>query len=107
MPRRRRRSTIKRDSYEKDQCSKCGQPAIPPTAARYCKEHMPTERECMNCGDKFPWHFRGSGLCSKCYRIDVAIMKEHIDNDNGRLDPNWSAGDQLRELAERTTVREW
>ncbi len=102
MLRRRRGNTKLRDPYKSDQCQKCGKLAIPPTAARYCEEHMPTERICMNCDAKFPWRLTGPGLCLSCKKVDNEIMKEHMDPVTGALIGEWSAGDHLRELAKRT-----
>lgn len=97
MARRRSRRT-RTDPYGKDECQECGKPVIPPTAARYCREHLPTERTCVNCDAVFPWSIRGPGLCPPCYDVARGIEDSHWG------DPDWSSGDHLRELKALTLV---
>ncbi len=95
MP-RRRRGKSKTDPYKRDECRKCGEKAIPPTAARYCREHMPTTRICLNCGDEFKWSIGGPGLCPTCHPVLIDILvHEH---------PRWEVG-ALKELRRRTGVK--
>lgn len=95
---RRRLKLSRSDSYGKRECRKCGKPAIPPLAARYCSDHIPQEEICCNCNVTFEWRYGGPGLCPSCYIVQKELIELH------RGDPNWTSGDTLRELARRTNV---
>jgi len=93
----RRRRCKRKDDYGPGKCQICGDEAVPPTGARYCKKHLPEEQECVSCGALFPWKFRGPGGCPSCYYN--LIMK--IRKENPRyLGWQYMNFDNLRERAE-------